>query len=81
MPGRALQVVVGFHAERIRLAVAVEEAHPLRGALRHAQDAVGDVGLAAAVHLQPARPRSPSPPCPRSCTPSMRAWAGLSMGS
>ena len=56
MTRRPLEVVVGLHAERVGLAVAVEEAHPLRGALRHAQDAVGNVGLAAAVHLQPAAP-------------------------
>ena len=52
--GGALEVVVRLQAERVGLAVAVEEAHALRGALRDAQDAVGDVGLAAAVHLQPA---------------------------
>ena len=50
--GRALEMVVGLETEGIRLPVAVEEAHPLGRALGHAQDPVGDVGLAAAVDLE-----------------------------
>ena len=52
MTGRPLQVVMGFHAEGVRLAVAVEEAHGLRRGARHTQDAVGDIRLAVAVHLE-----------------------------
>ena len=52
MPSCAFRVVVGFEAERIRLVVAVQEAHHLLDALRNAQDAVGDVGFARPADLQ-----------------------------
>jgi hypothetical protein len=45
-------VVVGLQAERVRLAVSIEEAHPLGCAPGDAQDAVGDVDLVAAVDLE-----------------------------
>ena len=49
-PG-TLQMVVRFHAKRIGFAMPVQEAQALPGALRHAQNAVGDIGFAAAMHL------------------------------
>ena len=78
--GRAFEMVVGFQAERVGLAVTVEEADHLLHAARNAQDAVGDVGLAAAADLQ-RRPSLSMIEVPANSTPRIRAWAGLSIGS
>ena len=43
MAGRALEVIVGLGAERVRLVVTVEEADSLLHTLRDAQNSVGDV--------------------------------------
>jgi len=73
-------VIVGLHAERVGLAVAVEEARALLGALRDAQDAVGDVGLAVTTDLQRA-PSLSRTAVPAKLHAEQPAWAGFSMGS
>jgi hypothetical protein len=45
-------VIVRLEAERVGLAVTIEEAHSLGRAARDAKDAVGNVGLAATAHLK-----------------------------
>ena len=45
------EVIVRLHAERIRLAMALEKTCRLLGAERDAQDCIGDVGLFRPMNL------------------------------